>query len=83
MRHLTVRNLPPELGKALEREKRRRGASLNATVIDLLRQSLGVRPGGGRRNGLARLAGAWSPDEHARFEAAIADLERVDPDLWR
>ena len=38
---------------ALAEEKRRRGTSLNRTVIDLLRQSLGVP--GTRRNGLARL----------------------------
>ncbi|MGH7267642.1 MAG: hypothetical protein ACREMB_22720 [Candidatus Rokuibacteriota bacterium] len=46
MRHLTIRTLPVELGKALEREKRRRATSLHSTVIDLLSQSLGVRPGG-------------------------------------
>jgi plasmid stability protein len=39
--HLTVRNLPDELAAALESEKRRRGTSLNQTVVDLLRQSLG------------------------------------------
>jgi len=43
--HLTVRNLPDELAAALEKEKRRRGTSLNQTVIDLLRQSLGVYAG--------------------------------------
>lgn len=42
--HLTVRNLPGELAAALEKEKRRRRTSLNQTVIDLLRQSLGVSP---------------------------------------
>jgi hypothetical protein len=40
--HLTVRNLPCELVATLEKEKRRRGASLNPTVIDLLRQRLGI-----------------------------------------
>jgi hypothetical protein len=83
MRHLTVRNVPLDLGAALQREKRRRGSSLNQTVIDLLRQSLGVGRDAPRRSGLAQLAGTWSAEEHARFESAVADLERLDADLWR
>jgi hypothetical protein len=37
MKALTIRNLPPALAEALDREKHRRGQSLNQTVIDLLR----------------------------------------------
>ncbi len=80
--HLTIRNLPPDLSLALRREKRRRGVSLNQTVIDLLKQCLGV--GGGRpSNGLARLAGTWSAAELREFEAAVAVTEEIDEDLWR
>ena len=80
MKTLTVRNLPPDVADALEREKKRRGTSLNQTVIELLTQSLGVR--GTRSNGLAELAGTWSEDELADFERAVAPFETVDPDLW-
>jgi plasmid stability protein len=80
-RHLTVRNLPEDLSAALEREKRRRGVSLNQTVIDLLRQSLGVA--GNRSNGLARLAGTWTEAEHRRFLDEIQVFETIDPDLWQ
>ena len=83
MQHLTVRNLPPKLAQALEQEKRRRGLSLNQTIIDLLSQSLGVTAGQKRRNGLARLAGTWTKEEHERFEAAISATEQIDPELWR
>ena len=38
MTALTIRNLLPALADALDREKRRRGRSLNQTVIDLLGQ---------------------------------------------
>jgi plasmid stability protein len=81
MRTLTVRNLPPEVAEALEREKRRRGESLNRTVIELLRQGLGV--GVARSNGLAGLAGKWSEEEFRRFEDAVRLFEEVDPELWR
>jgi plasmid stability protein len=78
---LTIRNLPPGIADALEREKRRRGKSLNQTVIDLLGQGLGAP--GARSNGLARLAGSWSEDEFQDFERAVAPFEGVDEELWR
>jgi plasmid stability protein len=81
MRTLTVRNLPPEVAEALEREKRRRGGSLNQTVIDLLAQGLGV--GARRSNGLARLAGTWSAEDLAAFDEAVAPFDQVDDELWR
>jgi plasmid stability protein len=78
---LTIRNLPQSLAEALEREKRRRGKSLNQTVIDLLGQGLGAE--GARSNGLGRLAGGWSEDEFRDFERATAQFEAVDEELWR
>lgn len=81
MKTLTVRNVPPEVAEALEREKRRRGESLNQTVIELLTQGLGV--GTARSNGLARLAGTWSEEEFQEFERAVAPFEEIDDELWR
>lgn len=81
MKTMTVRNIPPELDEALQRERARRGQSLNQTVIDLLRQRLGV--GGTRSNGLARLAGRWTEEETERFGSDIAPFERVDEEVWR
>lgn len=69
------------MAEALEREKRRRGRSLNQTVIDLLGQSLGV--GGSRSNGLGRLAGSWDEKDAREFEQAIAPFEQIDEELWR
>jgi plasmid stability protein len=79
--HLTVRNVPDDVSAALEREKRRRGTSLNQTVIDLLRLGLGVEKS--RSNGLARLAGTWSEAEHRRFLDDIRIFEKIDPEWWR
>jgi hypothetical protein len=77
---LTVRNLPPDVGEALEREKQRRGASLNQTVIELLEQGLGVS--GVRSNGLAHLGGLWTAEEHQEFEEAVAAFGEIDAELW-
>jgi len=80
LKALTIRNLPPALSEALEHEKRRRGQSLNQTVIDLLGQGLGAT--GVRSNGLGGMAGGWTEDEFREFEAAIAQFESVDEELW-
>ena len=82
-RHLTVRNVPEQVAKALDSERRRRRQSLNQTVIDLLGQSLGVTPGARRSNGLAKLAGGWSEEQAKGFEALLKPFENLDAELWR
>ncbi|MCY3808674.1 MAG: hypothetical protein OXG58_04410 [Gemmatimonadetes bacterium] len=81
MKAITVRNIPPDLAEAIDDEKLRRGHSLNRTVIDLLKQALGVgRP---RSNGLARLAGGLSRERARELEEAMAPLGEIDEEMWR
>ena len=80
MKSLTIHNIPSEVADALERESERSHAPLDETVISLLRRALGAQE---KRNGLAKLAGTWTAEEHSRFEAAIAVNEQVDEELWR
>jgi hypothetical protein len=82
-RHLTVRAVPPPLAKALERERRRSGKSLNQTVIDALARGLGVSTADRQPNGLEVFAGTWSKADLTRFEKATTVFERVDPEVWR
>lgn len=83
MEHLTIRKVPRSLARALEAEKKRRGTSLNQTVIDLLSQGLGVGPGRTKSNGLGQLAGGWSQEEFERFQQAVAVTEEIDEEMWR
>lgn len=81
-KHLTLRNVPPDVMATLAREARRLGTSQNATVIHLLRRSLGLadQP---YDNGLGRYAGDWSAREFDEFTGATAMFEQVDEELWR
>lgn len=81
-KHLTIRDIPEDLAAALEAERRRRGASLNRTVKELLGQALGVG-GAPFDNGLGRHAGTWSDAELRQFEEATAVFEAIDEELWR
>lgn len=86
MKLVTLRNLPPDLANAIRRRAKEQGSSLNKAVIGLLQESLGK---GARKSAptvyhdLDALAGSWSRDEAARFEASLRDQRAIDPDVWR
>lgn len=83
MKTMTIRNVPAELASALDAERRRRGLSLNRTVLSLMQEALGLSPSGSRSNGLRHLAGAWNADEFRQFEEAVAPFGEIDKDLWQ
>jgi hypothetical protein len=80
-KHLTVRNLPPELASALEQARQESGKSLNSTVISVLERGLGVATR--RSNGLAKLAGGWTKADAEEFERNTASFSDIDPEIWR
>ena len=83
MKTMTIRDIPAELAQALDKERRRRGISLNRTVLALLCNALGVPNAPVRSNGLRALAGTWSETEFKQFEQAVASLGEIDEPTWR
>ena len=83
MKTMTIRNVPTDLAQALDRERRKRGTSLNRTVLALLHNAVGVPNQAVRSNGLRQLAGAWSEAEYEQFQQAVAPLGEVDEAMWR
>jgi hypothetical protein len=84
MKTVTLRNLPPDLERALEREARDSGSSLAATVIRRLREAMGLDHTGRptRYDDLDRLAGTWSEAEADAFDEVLARQRVIDNDLW-
>ena len=82
MKTMTLRNVPDDLVKELEKEKARRGDSLNKLAIELMREALGLSDGR-KSNGLAALAGNWSEEELKQFQRDTAHFEQIDKELWR
>ena len=78
MKTMTLRNIPEELSRALEEEKRRRGQSLNQTAIDLMRQSLGLDGSHRRSNGLAKLAGGWTQEAAEGVITLVEDFQEIN-----
>jgi hypothetical protein len=82
MKYITIRHVPAELARALEKERRRRGTSLNQTMLDLLAQALGVAPARIDSNGLKALGGGWTAEQFEQFERAVAATEQIDAEQW-
>lgn len=82
MKTLTIRNVPPDLAAALDGERRRRGLSLNRTVLELMRQALNLEGDRPNSNGLRQMAGTWSEAEFRQFEKNVAPFARIDDEIW-
>jgi len=77
----TVRDVPAHVDVALRRRARQEGKSLNRILRDALTHEAGISDGEVVHHDLDELAGRWEDDPN--FDAAVAEQDRVDPDLWR
>lgn len=87
MQQLTVRGFDDELSARLRGLARREGISLNQAALRLLRKGAGLT-GGGRGpdtvgSSLDDFFGSWTAEEADAVEAAIADFEVIDEEMWR
>lgn len=81
---ITLRNLPSELAEKIEQEAARTNASLNATVIRLLQETLGGDSQGktDKKRDLSGLGGGWTKEEADAFDRHVAELRQIDPEMW-
>ena len=77
----TIRRISPALDAALRERARLTGQSLNDTVLQALMKGAGLTGERKKRRDLRHLIGTWKPDEE--FEAAIAEQDQIDEDLWK
>ena len=76
---ISLRNLPPEVEKAILETSRREGISLNKATLQLLQTSL-HKPA--INTDLDEFFGTWSDAEADEFDAALAEMRKVDPADW-
>ena len=82
---ITVRNLMPEVARAVREKARREKLSLNKAVVKLLEEATGV---GGRKtrvfhHDLDRVFGSWTDREANAFDKALRAQRQIDPEMWR
>ncbi len=79
MKQLTIRNLPDDVAKRLKVLSEEREMSVNATVVSILANAVGIE---GRRKRIERYI-TWTDTDLARFEADLEVQRVVDDELWR
>lgn len=78
--------IPPKLQEVIRRRPATEGLSLDETVIRMLEEAAEQRglAGSELHDDLDRLAGTWSEEEAAAFEAALLEqrIAAVDAEDW-
>ena len=87
MKAITLRNLPPEVAKAVRKEADQQRTSINKAVINLLERKAEGRKKRRREiasyDDLDALAGSWTAQEAAEFDKALAAQRTIDLELWK
>ena len=85
MNAITVRNLPPEVAKAVKEKARREKLSLNKAVVRLLEEATGVEKGKKKvvHHDLDRFFGTWTKEEADAFDEAMREHRQIDPEMWK
>jgi hypothetical protein len=76
----TIRNIPPELDRAMKARARQLGKSVNQLALEALARSLGQPV---KRRSLRGMPGSWSPQEAKRFDRFLREHRKIDEELWQ
>ena len=82
---ISLRGIDDELAENLKRAAKKTGGSINKTVLDILRNSLGLSSKRRERvfHDLDDLAGTWSDADCQQFNKATKSFTVIDKDLWK
>ena len=85
MTTMTIRGLDDLTINALKEKAKKEGSSVNAAVVKLLQEELGIKKK--KRtvvyNDLDHLAGTWSDKDYKEFLQATADFAKIDENVWK
>lgn len=76
---ISLRNLPPEVERAIQDTCRREGVSRNRAAIRLLEAAI-QKPQ--LNTDFDEFCGTWAAAEAEEFDAALSAIRRIDPADW-
>jgi plasmid stability protein len=87
VKQITIRSIPDEVKKTVQKEAAQKGVSLNKAIISLLERAVGTKAEGKKKrvlyDDLDHLAGLWSREEAAQFDKTLKAQRKVDTELWK
>jgi hypothetical protein len=84
MKILSLRGIDEEMEKALRKEAKRTKTSINTSILNLMRESLGLRKKKRNRvyQDLDELAGTWSEKDEQIFSENTQFFDKIDKEIW-
>jgi hypothetical protein len=85
MATMTVRGIDTEVAKLLKDQANSEGISVNALLLKMVKESLGIEKKKRTKiyHDLDHLAGTWSEKDFKEFQKNVEYLEKVDKELWK
>lgn len=77
---ISLRNLPPDIERAIVDKSEREGISLNKAATRLLEHAVRPTP---RETDFDEFSGRWTATEGAEFDAALREMRTVHPNDWK
>jgi len=85
MSTMTIRGFDDQTIKALREKAKQEGMSVNAAIVKLVQEELGLKKK--KRivvyNDLDHLAGTWNDKEYKDFQKNTKDFEIIDETMWK
>jgi len=87
MKQITIRSIPDDVKKTVQKEAEQKGMSLNKAIISILERAVGTKASEKKKrvlyHDLDHLAGLWSREEAASFDKTLKAQRKVDSELWK
>ena len=87
MKQITIRSIPDDVKKTVQKEAEQKGMSLNKAIISILERAVGTKAAEKKKrvlyHDLDHLAGLWSREEAASFDKTLKAQRKVDSELWK
>lgn len=82
---MTLRGIDDAVAGALKERAQREDTSVNAVMLRILKESLGIekKKRSTTYDDLDDLAGTWRAQDAIEFANATAVFEQVDEDMWK
>ncbi len=85
MATMTIRGIDDEVAKLLKDQANSEGISVNALLLKMVKESLGIEKKRRTKiyHDLDHLAGTWNEKDLKEFQKNVEYLEKVDKKIWK
>lgn len=84
MKSITIHGLDETMDKLIRQKAQSHEMSLNKTIKELLRESLGISKKHAKKNRFDKFYGIWSKKEGDEFDKIIEEeFETIDEEEWK